>query len=88
MTYPLESIDPFYAACLKLSVPPCEEEPYKPIYVRLPRAPGTERVSRTHPQRVRETHLFLENGHFGQGRQFRFHSDVRVFLVFIDSRKR
>jgi SAM-dependent methyltransferase len=41
MTYPLESIDPFYAACLKLSAPPCEEEPYRPIYVRLPRAPIT-----------------------------------------------
>jgi hypothetical protein len=41
MTYALEAIDPFYAACLKLPASSCGEEPYKPIYVRLPRAPIT-----------------------------------------------
>jgi hypothetical protein len=42
MTYKtLEAIDPFYAACLNLTASPCEEEPYEPIYVRLPRAPKT-----------------------------------------------
>ena len=42
MTIALESIDPFYAACLALpasSMP--EEQPYQPVYARLPRAPIT-----------------------------------------------
>ena len=41
MTYTLESIDPFYAACLKLPASPCRDEPDKPVYARLPRAPVT-----------------------------------------------
>jgi hypothetical protein len=41
MTYPLESIDPFYAACLKLTASPCRDQPDKPVYARLPRAPKT-----------------------------------------------
>jgi hypothetical protein len=43
MTYAnLESIDPFYAACLALPASPKpEEQPYEPVYARLPRAPIT-----------------------------------------------
>lgn len=37
----LEAIDPFYAACLKLAVSTPHEEPYQPVYARLPRAPIT-----------------------------------------------
>jgi hypothetical protein len=42
MTYPLEAIDPFYAACLALPASPMPVElPYQPVYARLPRAPIT-----------------------------------------------
>jgi len=44
MTITLESIDPFYAACLNLSASPRRDEPPpsgKPIYARLPMAPIT-----------------------------------------------
>ena len=45
MTYAtLESIDPFYAACLALTATPRRNEPDpvdKPVYARLPRAPIT-----------------------------------------------
>ena len=41
MTCTLESIDPFYAACLTLAASPRQDEPYQPVYARLPRAPIT-----------------------------------------------
>ena len=41
MTCALESIDPFYAACLKLAASPRQDEPDRPVYARLPRAPIT-----------------------------------------------
>ena len=41
-----------------------------------------------HPERVRRTHLGVQDGRFGQERQLGFHSDFRLFLAFIDSRKR
>jgi hypothetical protein len=43
-TLQLESIDPFYAACLNLAASPRSQEPEqpdKPVYARLPRAPIT-----------------------------------------------
>jgi len=51
-------------------------------------ASGTEREKRTHPERLKRTHLGVQDGRFGQERQFGFHSDFRFFLAFIDSRKR
>jgi hypothetical protein len=50
--------------------------------------PGAERVSGAHPERISGTHLLLEDGRSGQGRQTAAHSDFRGFLLFIDSRKR
>jgi hypothetical protein len=41
MNCTLESIDPFYAACLKLSASPSGDHPEQPVYARLPRAPKT-----------------------------------------------
>jgi hypothetical protein len=44
MTYTLASIDPFYAACLALPASPRlsqPEQPDRPVYARLPRAPKT-----------------------------------------------
>ncbi len=49
---------------------------------------GTEREKRTHPERLKRSHLGVQDGRFGQERQFDFHSDFRFFLAFIDSRKR
>jgi hypothetical protein len=49
---------------------------------------GTERVRGTHPERLRGAHLVLEDGRSGQERQLGFHSAFRLFLLFIDSRKR
>ncbi len=43
---------------------------------------------RTHPERLKRSHLGVQDGRFGQERQFDFHSDFRFFLAFIDSRKR
>ncbi len=50
--------------------------------------PGTERAKLTHPERAKLTHPRFENGRSGQERQLGFHSDFRLFLDFIDSRKR
>jgi hypothetical protein len=44
MNHTLESIDPFYAACLALTATPRRDEPEpadRPVYARLPRAPIT-----------------------------------------------
>jgi len=41
MTHSLAAIDPFYAACLSLPASQAQDEPAKPIYVRLPLAPVT-----------------------------------------------
>src|SRR5271157_3094341 len=49
---------------------------------------GTERARLTHPERAKLTHPRFENGRSGQERQLGFHSDFRLFLDFIDSRKR
>jgi hypothetical protein len=58
------------------------------LYFRKSQLPGAERVRGTHPERVRGTHLLLENGRSGQERQPVAQSDLRFFLLFIDSRKR
>ncbi len=52
------------------------------------RRSGTEREKWTHPERLKRTHLGVQDGRFGQERRLSFHSDFRVFLAFIDSRKR
>jgi len=49
---------------------------------------GTERQDLTPPERLILTPLAPEDGRSGQERQFGFHSDFRLFLDFIDSRKR
>jgi hypothetical protein len=41
MNHTLESIDPFYAACLNLTASPAPDQAYKPVYAKLPRAPIT-----------------------------------------------
>jgi len=41
MTHTLESIDPFYAACLRLAPSPAPNQAYVPVYAKLPRAPIT-----------------------------------------------
>ena len=45
-------------------------------------------VKRTHPERVKGTHLGQKVGRPGQQRQAWPHSDFRPFLAFIDSRNR
>jgi hypothetical protein len=49
---------------------------------------GTERIRRTYPECVRGTHILLGDGRSGQEWQLWSHSDLRSFLLFIDSRKR
>jgi hypothetical protein len=49
---------------------------------------GNEREQLTPRERLKLTPLVPEVGRSGQGRQVWFHDDFRLFLDFIDSRKR
>jgi hypothetical protein len=49
---------------------------------------GTSVLRVTHPDRLKMTHLVLEDGRSGQERQLDSYCDFRPFFCFIDSRKR